>query len=63
MLYLGVKVGKLRFFAPDGHRLMLPEEEANQQLQQANQHLKNWQNADEPQELNLSKYLKYSIIQ
>ncbi|MCC5642041.1 Uma2 family endonuclease [Nostoc sp. CHAB 5824] len=38
-LYLGVKEGKLRFFTPDGHQVMLPEEEASQQLQQANQQL------------------------
>ncbi|MCC5661029.1 Uma2 family endonuclease [Nostoc sp. XA010] len=38
-LYLGVEEGKLRFFTPDGHRVMLPEEEANQQLQQVNQQL------------------------
>ncbi|MEH2284239.1 MAG: Uma2 family endonuclease [Nostoc sp.] len=38
-LYLGVESGKLRFFTPDGHLVILPEEEANQQLQQANQQL------------------------
>jgi Uma2 family endonuclease len=38
-LYLGVEAGKLRFFTPDGQLVMLPEEEANQQLQQANQQL------------------------
>ncbi|MDZ8107060.1 MAG: Uma2 family endonuclease [Nostoc sp. DedQUE12a] len=38
-LYLGVESGKLRFFTPDGQLVMLPEEEANQQLQQANQQL------------------------
>ncbi|MBD0386270.1 MAG: Uma2 family endonuclease [Nostoc sp. C3-bin3] len=38
-LYLGVESGKLRFFTPDKQLVMLPEEEANQQLQQANQQL------------------------
>ncbi|AFY32301.1 Uma2 family endonuclease [Calothrix sp. PCC 7507] len=38
-LYLGVNVGKLRFFTPDGQIVMLPEEESNQQLQQVNQQL------------------------
>ena len=38
-LYLGVEEGKLRFFTPDRQMVMLPEEEANQQLQQANQQL------------------------
>jgi Uma2 family endonuclease len=38
-LYLGVEAGKLRFFTPDGDLVMLPEEEANQQLQQVNQQL------------------------
>ena len=38
-LYLGVESGKLRFFTPNGQLVMLPEEEANQQLQQANQQL------------------------
>ncbi|MBW4669741.1 MAG: Uma2 family endonuclease [Cyanomargarita calcarea GSE-NOS-MK-12-04C] len=38
-LYLGVAAGKLRFFTPDGQLVMLPEEEANQQLQEANQQL------------------------
>ncbi|RCJ22583.1 hypothetical protein A6S26_20800 [Nostoc sp. ATCC 43529] len=38
-LYLGVESGKLRFFTPNGQLVMLPEEEANQQLQQANQEL------------------------
>lgn len=32
-LYLGVESGKLRFFTPDEQLVMLPEEEANQQLQ------------------------------
>ena len=36
-LYLGVQEGKLRFFTPDGHLVMLPEEEANQQLTQERQ--------------------------
>ncbi|ODG97581.1 hypothetical protein A4S05_12835 [Nostoc sp. KVJ20] len=30
-LYLAVYLGKLRFFTPDGHLVMLPEEESNQQ--------------------------------
>ncbi|GAB1542453.1 Uma2 family endonuclease [Scytonema sp. NUACC21] len=38
-LYLGVIERKLRFFTPDGQLVLLPEEEANQQLQQANQQL------------------------
>ncbi|WP_373526192.1 Uma2 family endonuclease [Nostoc sp.] len=38
-MYLGVESRKLRFFTPDGHLVILPEEEANQQLQQANQQL------------------------
>ncbi|MEH1871990.1 Uma2 family endonuclease [Nostoc sp.] len=38
-LYLAVSLGKLRFFTPDRQLVMLPEEEANQQLQQANQQL------------------------
>ncbi|MEA5502699.1 Uma2 family endonuclease [Halotia wernerae UHCC 0503] len=38
-LYLGVESGKLRFFTSDGQMVMLPEEEANQQLEQANQQL------------------------
>ncbi|MEH1905567.1 MAG: Uma2 family endonuclease [Nostoc sp.] len=38
-LYLAVYLGKLRFFTPDGQLVMLPEEESNQQLQQANQQL------------------------
>lgn len=38
-LYLGVESGKLRFFTPDGQLVMLPEEEANQELQQTNQEL------------------------
>ncbi len=38
-LYLAVYLGKLRFFTPDGQLIMLPEDEANQQLQQANQQL------------------------
>ncbi len=38
-LYLGVESGKLRFFTPDDQLVMLPEEEANQQLQQTNQQL------------------------
>lgn len=33
-LYLAVYLGKLRFFTPDGQLVMLPEEEANQQLEQ-----------------------------
>ncbi len=38
-LYLGVESGKLRFFTSDGQTVMLPEEEANQQLEQVNQQL------------------------
>jgi Uma2 family endonuclease len=38
-LYLGAVAGKLRFFTPDGQLVMLPEEEANQELQQVNQQL------------------------
>lgn len=38
-LYLGVESGKLRFFTPEGQLVLLPEEEANQELQQANQQL------------------------
>jgi Uma2 family endonuclease len=38
-LYLGVLEGKLRFFTPDGNLVLLPEEQANQQLEQANQQL------------------------
>lgn len=38
-LYLAVYLGKLRFFTPDGQLIMLPEDEANQQLQQVNQQL------------------------
>ncbi|KYC36262.1 hypothetical protein WA1_41790 [Scytonema hofmannii PCC 7110] len=38
-LYLGVVERKLRFFTPDGQLVLLPEEEANQQLQQTNQQL------------------------
>ncbi len=36
-LYLGVESGKLRFFTSDGQIVMLPEEEANQQLEQERQ--------------------------
>ncbi|MEH2361859.1 Uma2 family endonuclease [Nostoc sp.] len=36
-LYLGAESGKLRFFTPDGQLVMLPEEEANQQLEQERQ--------------------------
>jgi len=36
-LYLAVYLGKLRFFTPDGQLVMLPEEEANQQLEQERQ--------------------------
>ncbi|NJM72428.1 MAG: Uma2 family endonuclease [Scytonema sp. RU_4_4] len=38
-IYLGVTERKLRFFTSDGQLVLLPEEEANQQLQQANQQL------------------------
>ena len=38
-MYLGVVERKLRFFTPDGQLVLLPEEEANQQLQQANQQI------------------------
>ncbi|HEY9802563.1 MAG TPA: Uma2 family endonuclease [Leptolyngbyaceae cyanobacterium] len=38
-LYLGIEGRKLRFFTPDGNLVLLPEEEANQQLQQANEQL------------------------
>ncbi len=38
-MYLGVVERKLRFFTPDGQLVLLPEEEANQQLQQAHQQI------------------------
>lgn len=38
-LYLAVYLGKLRFFTSDRQLVMLPEEEANQQLEQVNQQL------------------------
>ncbi|KAF3888659.1 MULTISPECIES: Uma2 family endonuclease [Nostocales] len=38
-LYLGVVERKLRFFTPDGQLVLLPEEDANQQLEQTNQQL------------------------
>ncbi len=36
-LYLGVVERKLRFFTPDGQLVLLPEEEANQQLEKERQ--------------------------
>lgn len=38
-LYLGIQAGTLRFFTPDGERVLLPEEAASQQLVEANQQL------------------------
>ncbi len=38
-LYLAVYLGKLRFFTPDGQLVMLPEDEANLQLEQTSQQL------------------------
>ncbi|MHC5610438.1 MAG: hypothetical protein ACYTXA_05315 [Nostoc sp.] len=34
---MAVYLGKLRFFTPDGQLVMLPEDEANQQLEQERQ--------------------------
>jgi Uma2 family endonuclease len=38
-LYLGILDGKLRFYTPDKQLVLLPEEAANQQLEQTNQQL------------------------
>lgn len=35
-LYLGIHQRKLRFFTPEGQLIPLPEEDANQQLEQTN---------------------------
>lgn len=38
-LFLGIHEGKLRFFTPEKQLVLLPEEAANQQLEQTNQQL------------------------